>query len=64
MCALSALFFGKKSIIPESEFTVCVKYVHHFMSVQYYGVLDIIGEGNGIPVQYSCLENPMDGKAW
>ena len=22
------------------------------------------GEGNGIPLQYSCLENPMDGKAW
>ena len=20
-----------------------------------------IGEGNGTPVQYSCLENPMDG---
>jgi len=23
-----------------------------------------IGEGNGTPVQYSCLENPMDGGAW
>ena len=22
------------------------------------------GEGDGIPLQYSCLENPMDGKAW
>ena len=22
------------------------------------------GEGNGNPVQYSCLENPMDGGAW
>ena len=22
-----------------------------------------IGEGNGIPLQYSCLENPMDGGA-
>ena len=22
------------------------------------------GEGNGTPVQYSCLENPMDGRAW
>ena len=22
------------------------------------------GEGNGNPLQYSCLENPMDGKAW
>ena len=22
------------------------------------------GEGNGNPVQYSCLENPIDGGAW
>jgi len=23
-----------------------------------------IGEGNGTLLQYSCLENPMDGGAW
>ena len=23
-----------------------------------------IGEGNGNPFQYSCLENPMDREAW
>ena len=22
------------------------------------------GEGNGNPIQYSCLENPMEGGAW
>ena len=22
------------------------------------------GEGNGTPLQYSCLENTMDGGAW
>ena len=22
------------------------------------------GEGNGNPLHYSCLENPMDGEAW
>ena len=22
------------------------------------------GEGNGTPLHYSCLENPMDGGAW
>ena len=27
-----------------------------------YLLLD--GEGNGTPLQYSCLENPMDGGAW
>ena len=24
----------------------------------------LLGEGNGNPLQYSCLENPMDGGAW
>ena len=24
----------------------------------------VSGEGNGTPLQYSCLENPMDGGAW
>ena len=23
-----------------------------------------VGEGNGTPLQYSCLENPMDAGAW
>ena len=27
-------------------------------------VLYSVGEGNGTPPQYSCLENPMDGGAW
>ena len=25
---------------------------------------DSPGEGNGNPIQYSCLENPMHRKAW
>ena len=24
----------------------------------------LAGEGDGTPLQYSCLENPMDGGAW
>ena len=24
----------------------------------------LVGEGNGTSLQYSCLENPMDGGAW
>ena len=27
-------------------------------------VRHVSGEGNGTPLQYSCLENPMDGRAW
>ena len=26
--------------------------------------MSISGEGNDTPLQYSCLENPMDGGAW
>ena len=26
--------------------------------------LKLFGEGTGNPLQYSCLENPMDGGAW
>ena len=28
------------------------------------GLDDLFGEGNGTPLQYSCLENPMDVGAW
>ena len=28
------------------------------------GLVRSPGEGNGNPLQYSCLENPMDGGAW
>ena len=31
---------------------------HYIESNKHYG------EGNGTPLQYSCLENPMDGGAW
>ena len=35
------------------------------LSDLYYGRLtEGVGEGSGTPLQYSCLENPMDGGAW
>ena len=27
-------------------------------------LIKVFGEGNGNPLQYSCLENPTDGEAW
>ena len=30
----------------------------------YMSPINNVGEGNGTPLQYSCLENPMDGGAW
>ena len=39
-----------------------VKQQRHML---FYGRVYIsIGEGNGTPLQYSCLENPVDGGAW
>ena len=32
--------------------------------VRSLGWEDSAGEGNGNPLQYSCLENPMDREAW
>ena len=42
--------------------------VHSSNDFHYYGIYivtrDVTGEGNGNPLQHSCLENPMDGGAW
>ena len=32
--------------------------------LQFHFSLSCIGEGNGTPLQYFCLENPRDGEAW
>ena len=34
------------------------------MRLHFHFSLSCIGEGNGNPLQYSCLENPRDGAAW
>ena len=47
--------------------------VAQMVKVSAYGVGDLgsipgsgrsPGEGNGNPLQYCCLENPMDGETW
>ena len=32
--------------------------------LHFHFLLSCIGEGNGNPLQYFCLENPRDGGAW
>ena len=32
--------------------------------INWFWIYYYSGEGNGTPLQYSCLENPMDGGAW
>ena len=38
-------------------------YIHSFKKYLWAPAIDH-GEGNGTPLQYSCLENPMDRGAW
>ena len=41
------------------------KKVHYFLRfIELRAFRTKNGEGNGTPLQYSCLENPMDGGAW
>ena len=37
---------------------------HFYRLPLYYNVIKHFGEGNGNPLQYSCLENPLDRGAW
>ena len=36
-------------------------YLYMKLTINY---IRLVGEGNGTPLQYSCLANPMDGGAW
>ena len=38
--------------------------VGHTEKLHFIFSLSCIGEGNGNPLQCSCLENPRDGGAW
>ena len=39
--------------------------IHLLLGRKFMTNLDsILGDGNGTPLQYSCLENPMDRGAW
>ena len=44
------------------QYTIYRQYYYIQYSIP-YSIL-YIGEGNGTPLQHSCLENPMDGGAW
>ena len=39
-------------------------FINHFVPDISQRVQYLDGEGNGNPLQYSCLENPMDSGAW
>ena len=54
-CSTSLPEFGILSVFDFGHSNMCVVVSHCSFKK---------GEGNGTPLQYSCLENPMDGGAW
>ena len=44
----------------DSYHSIFINWVIHQIFIMY----QLIGEGNGNPLQCSCLENPRDGEAW
>ena len=47
-----------------SHFLLCPSVTWFWTVLDLYPVSITYGEGNGTPLQYSCLENPRDGGAW
>ena len=43
---------------------IYILYKYKYSNFVYSHIGVYIGEGSGTPLQYSCLENPMDGGAW
>ena len=37
---------------------------NYLFPFQKKGFESLLAKNNGTPLQYSCLENPMDGGAW
>ena len=67
---MSWLFtYGGQSIAASALASVLLMNIQDWFSLGLTGWIflcprDSHGEGNGNPLQYSCLENPMDGGAW
>ena len=58
-CALRYLPQRNESIYPHKDL-----YMNIYSSFIYNTITWKPGEGNSTPLQYSCLANPMDGRAW
>ena len=59
---------NRKKQLCKSTFKWYVVMQAYFMKQENSQINNLVylidGEGNGTPLQYSCLENPMDGGAW
>ena len=60
-------YWAPRSVTPLKDGVLCRMEFYVGWSFIYYkdgGLLNSIGEGNGNPLQCSCLEDPRDGGAW
>ena len=66
------MFLGRKNQYCDNDYTnavyrfsaIPIKLSMAFFTELEQKYLHFVGEGDGTPLQYSCLENPMDGGAW
>ena len=58
------LYFGRPKITADGDCSHDIKRRLLLGRKAMTNVDSILGEGNGTPLQYSCLENPMDREAW
>ena len=60
----SLAFLYTNNEISEREIKESIPFTIVTKRIKYIGINLPKGEGNGTLLQYSCLENPMDGGAW
>ena len=65
--------YRKFTVLLILSFPICIIAYYQKFFISFKRVLSFVmipglgkspGEENGNPLQYSCLENPMDGRAW
>ena len=57
-------FINMKKAMAAHSSTLGLKELDTTQQLPFQFSLSCIGEGNGSPLQCSCLENPRDGGAW
>ena len=62
---VNAIFwFGSRSCSKGFQPSIKYQVIREQVKIKRVVLWEHLGEGNGTPLQYSCLENPMDGGAW
>ena len=64
MKTLRDFIFGGSKIIADGDYSHEIKRCLLLGRKVWTNLDSTFGEGNGNPLQYSCLENPIGGGAW